>query len=531
MILAGLVLVVACINIANLLLVRGAERQQEMAIRSAIGAPRRQLIWEMLADGILLALAGAIAGIGFGRVSSGLLASIPMHIDVPIRLDFSFDWRVFAFGFAAALVTGFLAGVVPALRASRANVAAILHEGGRSFSAGRGTQRFRNTLVVLQVAGSLVLLIVGGLFIRSLNNARHMYLGFDPSSVVNVSMDVREAGYDAVRGESFYRELEDRVRSLPGVSSVSMAFSVPFGYYRESGKVYVQGAVLAPGERPPELFYNAISPGYFETLKIPLLRGRGFTETDDENRPLVSVVNEAATKRFWPGEDPIGKQFSLNSTAGPFMRVVGLVKDGNYISPAESIRPYFFLPLAQHYMPVRTLQVRSVVQPRLMMMSIQQQIRALDANLPVVDVQTMSQAMEGINGFFLFRIGAGLATILGGLGLFLAAVGTYGVVSYATRQRTQEMGIRLAFGAEPSSLRNLVFKQGMRLLILGVAIGLLLAILATAVISNLLLGVRATDPTTFAFVALLIIIVGLAACYIPARRAARVDPLFLMRNQ
>lgn len=529
--LASLVLAVACINVANILLVRGSVRHQEMAIRAAVGASRGRLICELLTESVLLSLMGGVAGIIIGRLSSGLLASLRLHIDIPIRLDFSFDWRVFAYGFAIALLTGILAGVIPALRASRADLLIVLHEGGRALSPGRGRQRFRNALIVLQVAGSLVLLIVGGLFVRSLEKARQMYLGFDPHHVLNMSMDVREGGYDEARGKEFYRELETRIRALPGVRSVSQAFSVPFGYYRQKGKVYVEGAVLPPGEQPPELFYNVVSPDYFETLLIPIVRDQVFTEADNETAPRVAIVNETMSKRFWPNEDPVGKRFRLDSASGPFIRVVGVAKDGKYIGPTETVQSYFFVPLDQHYMPVRTLQVRSAVPPETLMGEVQQQVRTLDPNLPIFDVQTMDRALEGVNGFFLFQIGAGLATVLGGLGLVLSVVGIYGVISYATAQRAHEMGIRVALGAQPRDIVNIILKQGVRLLGLGVLVGLLATLLITSVMSTLLVGVTGTDPLTFALVVLLIMTVGLAACYIPARRAMHVNPVFLLRSQ
>jgi predicted permease len=529
LILAGLVLLVACVNVTNIVLVRASARQQEMAIRTAVGATRGRLIRQMLAESALLALLGGVAGVVAGELGSKLLGSVRLHIDVPIRLDFSFDWRVFAYAFAAAVFTGIVVGMMPALRASRTGTNAVLLEGGRMLSPSRNRQRLRSSLVVVQVAGSLVLLIVGGLFVRSLGKAQHMDLGFNPDRVLNISMDVREAGYNEARARGFYRELTTRIRALPGVQSASLAFSVPFGYYHQSGKVYVEGHPLAPGEQAPEFSYNIVGPGYFETLGIPILRGRGFTDADSKNAPLVSIVNETMAKQFWPEQDPIGRRFRLSSS-GPLISVIAVTRDGKYIGPTDEARPYFFVPLEQQYIPVRTLQIRTAVAPEALIDDTLKQIRALEPNLPVFDLQTMPRALDGVNGFFLFQMGAALAGILGGLGLVMAVVGVYGVAAHAANQRSHEMGIRLALGAQPRDIQRLILQQGLRLVGLGVLAGTLAAVAITKLMSSMLVGVGIADPTTFGFVILLTMTVGLIACYIPARRSLGVDPAMLLRN-
>ncbi|HEY5028567.1 MAG TPA: FtsX-like permease family protein, partial [Candidatus Angelobacter sp.] len=397
-------------------------------------------------------------------------------------------------------------------------------------SPSRGSQRFRNFLVAAQVAGSLVLLIVAGLFVRSLGKAQHMSLGFDPDRVLNLSMDVREAGYNEARGREFYRELTARMRALPGVQSASMAFSVPFGYYRQNARVYVEDHPLAPGEQAPEYFYNVVDPGYFETLRIPISRGRAFTGADGPAMPRVGIVNETMARRFWPDQDPLGKRFRIDSLSGPPITVIGVAKDGKYLSPAEGAHPYLFVPLEQEYLPVRTLQIRTAVAPEALIAESLQQIKALEPNLPVFDLQTMSRALEGVNGFFFFRIGAVMAGVLGVLGLVLAVVGVYGVAAYSASQRSHEMGIRLALGAQPRNLQKMVLRQGVRPVGLGVLAGLLVAVAITKLMSSLLVGVSAADPLTFGLVALLTLAAGLAACYFPARRALRTDPVLLLRN-
>jgi predicted permease len=531
LVLAGLVLLVACVNVTNILLVRASARQQEMAIRTALGAGRGRLVRLLLVECTLLSLLGGVAGVVLGQVGGALLGSIRLHIDIPIRLDFGFDWRVFVYGFAAALLTTVIVGIMPALRASRSGVDLTLLQGGQKLSSSRGRRRFHNSLVLAQVAGSVVLLVVGGLFLRSLDKAQQMSLGFDPDHVLNVSMDVREAGYDETRGREFFKELKTRAGSLPGVQSVSLSFSVPFGYYRQSAKVFVESRSLEPGEQPPEFSYNVVDPGYFHTLGIPITRGRAFADTDNEAAPRVALVNETLVRRFWPDQDPIGKRFRLESSSGPLITVIGVSKDGNYISPLEKVHPYIFLPLAQRYLPVRTLQLRTAVAPEALRTAVVQQIHALEPNLPIFDVETMPRALEGINGFFLFQIGAGFAGGLGILGLLLAVIGVYGVASYAAAQRRSEMGIRLALGAQPRDLRRIVLKQGLFLVSGGVLAGLLMAVAITSLMSSLLVGVSISDPLTLACVALLTLTVGLAACYVPARRAISVDPALLLHHQ
>jgi predicted permease len=530
LILAGLVLLVACVNVTNILLVRASARQQEMAVRTAVGATRGRLVRQLLTESALLALLGGIVGVVIGQLGSSLIASVSLHIDVPIRLDFSFDWRVFAYAFTAALFTGVVVGIVPAFRASRTGANVTLLEGGRTLSPSRGSQRFRNLLVAAQVAGSLVLLIVAGLFVRSLGKAQHMSLGFDPDHILNLSMDVREAGYNEVRGREFYRELTARMRALSGVQSASLAFSVPFGYYRQSARIYVEDHPLGPGEQAPEYFYNVVDPGYFETLRIPILRGRGFTDADGPATPRVGIINETMAKQFWPSQDPLGKRFRLESVSGPHITVIGVARDGKYLSPAEGSHPYLFVPLEQDYLPVRTLQIRTTVAPEALIGESLQQIKALEPNLPVFDLQTMSRALEGINGLFLFRIGAVLAGVLGVLGLVLAVIGVYGVAAYSASQRSHEMGIRLALGAQPRNLQKMAFRQGVRPVGLGVLAGLLLAVAITKLMSSLFVGVSAADPLTFGLVAFVTLAAGVAACYFPARRALRTNPVLLLRN-
>jgi predicted permease len=529
--LAALVLLLACMNVANILLVRATMRQREMAIRAAMGANRWRLIRQMLTESILLALFGGVGGLTLGVWASSAVGTLLPFGRFPIRLDFGFDWRVFAYAMAAALFTGAIVGLWPAVRAGRTEVNSVLQSGGRSDTAGAGRHRLRSVLVVAQVAGSLVLLIVAGLFVRSLIRAQHTYMGFDADHVLNLTLDPREVGYDDARTKTFYHDLEAGVRALPGVESASLAFSVPMGAVQDGSSVYIEGQPPTAGQPPPVVIYNHVDESYFDTMRVPLLRGRAFRENDNDKAPLVAVVNQTMAQQFWPNQDPIGKRFSLKSSTGPFVEVVGLAADGKFIFIGWDKKPYFFVPVAQNFSAYRTLQVRSLLPPESMIAQMQNQVRALDANLPVSDVQTMRQSLAGGNGFFIFQVGAILAAAMGLLGLTLAVVGVYGVVSFAASQRTREIGIRMALGAGRPDILRLVLQQGLALVIVGVLSGMVLAWALTRSMATILVGVSPTDALTYGTATLLLAAIGFWACYAPARRAMRLDPMVALRYQ
>jgi len=531
--LAVLVMLLACTNVANILLVRATMRQREMAIRAAMGASRGRLIRQMLTESVVLALFGGTGGLVLGMWASGAVASLLPPSRFPVLLDFSFDWRVFAYAMAAALLTGTLVGLWPALRAGRADVSGVLRGGGRSDTAGVSRHRVRSVFVVAQVAGSLVLLIVAGLFVRTLFHAQRAQLGFDPDNVLNLTLDPQEVGYDQVRTKNFYRDLEARVRALPGVQSASLASNVPMGTGSDGSSIYIEGHPLVPGQQAPLVIYNRVDAPYFDTMRIPLLRGRAFRENDDEKAPLVAIVNSAMAHRFWPNEDPLGKRFSLKSAAGPFVEIVGLTGDGKYVFIGWDKEPYFYVPLAQNYTGYRTLtlQIRSSAPPENLMTRVQSEVHALDANMPASDVETMRQSLSGGNGFFIFQVGAILAAALGLLGLTLAVVGVYGVVSFAASQRTHEIGIRMAVGADRRDILRLMLRQGLVPVAGGVVAGVLLAWALTRSMATLLVGVSPTDALTFVTATLLLGGIGLWACYVPARRAMNLDPMVALRYE
>ncbi|MGH9377646.1 MAG: ABC transporter permease [Terriglobia bacterium] len=527
--LAALVLLLACFNVVNILLVRATAREHEMAVRAALGAGRSRLTRQLLTESLLLAFFGGGAGILLGSWGSSTLSAINLQLGFPIHLDFGFDGRVFAFAFAAALLSGIVVGIVPAIRASRTDPSDALHEGGRSIASGRHS--LRNGLVVAQIAGSVVLLVVAGLFTRSLEKAQHMELGFKPHRVLNLTMDPQEVGYDKTRGREFDHDLLRRVRGLHGVQSASLAFTYPTSEYSEDERIYVEGHVPPPGQAGPRVFDNSVSPGYFKTMGIPILEGRGFAETDNQAAPNVAVINQMMASEFWPNEDAIGRRFKLSSDGGDWIQVVGIARNSKYQDLFTKTRPYFYLPLDQDYADLETLQVRTFEPPETMIAEVEQQVHALAPTLPVFGVQTMDQALDSPNGFFHYRLGSSLAAVLGLLGLILAVVGVYGVVSYTAAQRTHEIGIRMALGAQPGDVMKMVFGQGLAIVGAGVAAGLFVAAAVVRTMESYLFGVSAYDPLTFAGVAILLAIVALLACYIPARRAMKIDPMVALRYE
>lgn len=531
LVLAAMVLLLACMNVANILLVRATMRQREMAIRAAMGASRGRLVRQMLTESILLALMGGAGGLALGVWASGAIAALLPPSRFPVSLDFSFDWRVFAYAMVAALLTGTLVGMWPALRAGRADVNKMLHGSGRSDTAGVGRHRVRSVLVVAQVSGSLVLLIVAGLFVRTLLHAQRAYLGFDPNNVLNITLDPREVGYNEARTNGFYRDLEAKVHALPGVQSASLAASVPMGNGNYASQVYIEERPLAPGQQPPVVVYNRVDAPYFDTMRVPLLRGRAFRENDDDKAPLVAIVNQTMARQLWPNEDTIGRRFSLKSATGPFVEIVGVASDGRYVFIGWDKEPYFFVPLAQNYAAYRSLQIRSSVPPESLITDVQREVHTLDANMPMSDVQTMKESLSGGNGFFIFRVGAILAAAIGILGLTLAVVGVYGVVAFATSQRTQEIGIRMAVGADQRAILVLILRQGLLLVGAGVLSGVLLAWALTRSMATILIGVRPMDPLTFVTATLLLAGIGLWACYAPAKRAMHLDPMVALRHE
>ncbi|MGB8850766.1 MAG: ABC transporter permease [Candidatus Acidiferrales bacterium] len=531
--LVGLVLIFTCVNVTNLLLSRASIRAKEMAVRASLGAGRLRLFRQLLTESLLLSSLGAIGGAVIGVFLMSLIEKIRLPgIEGPLRMSQPFDWRMFLFVGMVAAASGLLAGVVPAFRATRIDLNDTLRESGRSLTGGATHNRLRNFLVVAQAAGSLVALIMAGLFLRSLQHAEKADLGFQPEHLMNLTIDVGDLGYDEQRGANFYRELGSRVRALPGVQSASFAYAVPLGYYSVPlNPVWNESQRGLPVSQVLAVSLNKVGPDYFSTMRIEIVRGRAIDERDQNMTPLVAVVNELFAQQLWPGQDPIGHHFRRVSAAGPDIEVVGVAKYSKYASIGEVPAPHFYVPLAQDYTPLRVLQVRSLLPPASIVHEVEAQVHALDPNLPVFEAMPMAEALEGGNGFFFLRVAATFAGALGGLNLLLAVVGLYGVISYAVNQRLHEIGVRIALGAQRQKIFGMVIGQGLRLVLTGLAIGVAISAALSRFLGSMLVDTGALDPLAFASASLLLVGVAALACYIPARRAMRVDPMVALRYE
>ena len=527
--LAGLVLALACLNVANLSLVRADGRRREMAIRAALGGGRTRLVRHLLTETLLLALLAAGAGMGAGVLALRAISSAVTATDIPLVAQFPFNGRIFAFALSIALLAAAVAGIIPALRTSGGNLSNILHEGGRS-STGR-KQRLRAALVAAQVGGSLALLIVAGLFVRSLRSAQHADLGFDPRNVLNVALDPGEIGYTQVQGVQFYNEVLARVRALPEVRSASLAMVGPLGATVRGDEIEVPGYEPQRGEQL-QAEYNAVSPDYFKTMKIAVLHGREFDDTETESSPRVAVINEAMAERFWHGADPLGRSFKRNGDAHHQIEVIGVVGNSRTEDLYSPYGPVFYIPFAQSYTSAETLQIRTSGPPQAIAPYVLATLRKVAPTAPVLSMRTMTEVVtNGANGLFLFNLGAELTVALGMLGLTLAVVGIYGVMAYAVGQRTQEIGVRVALGAQRATILWMISRQGLAIIGIGVALGLFVAVGVGRLVSDFLVGIAPTDPLTYVIVSVLLSLVALAACCVPARRATRVDPLVALRYE
>lgn len=531
MTLVGLVLLIACANVANLILARANARRKEIAIRTALGASRWRMIRQLLTESILISLVGGIAGLFVARAAAVGLLSIRVPGDIPLRLfDLRMDWRIFMFCLAAALFTGIIAGLVPAIQTSRTDLAETLKEGGRSAGAGTGRHRLRNMLVVSQLTVSLVLLACTGFFLRSLQNSANVDMGFRPDHTLMLSVDLGLQGYDQKRGEEFYRQVIDRLKGLQGVRDASVSTDIPMGYNTDLVNIF-------PGDRLPSdksdtetsiIYY--VQQDYFETMGVPVIRGRAFTLGDTATSPRVAIINQTFADKIWPGQDPLGKTFRTEKN-GPLMEVVGITRTGKYLFLYESPRPCTYVPLAQHYVSSATIEVYSQGDPLGLVNPVREQIRELDSTLPVFGVLTIQEHVRYGKPLLPARLGAILVGSFGILGLALATIGVYGVVSYAVSQQTQEIGIRMALGAQRSNVLSLVVRQGANLALMGVSIGLLIAIALARALHAVLFSVSGVDFLVLLTVSALLLFVALVASYVPARRATRVDPLVALRYE
>jgi predicted permease len=531
LLIAGLALLVACANVANLLLARAAARAKEIGIRLAIGAGRLRIMRQLLTESVLLSLIGGALGWLFSFWGADLVqASFPLS-QYPIGLDLAPDWYVFKWMLGVSLLTGVIFGLAPAWWASRSDLVAVIKGDAAGQSQSKWRWNLSGALVVAQMAISVLVLICAGLFLRSLNKALNIDPGFSADNLVTMMLDPGSLGYDETAGKRFYTEALRRIESLPGVRAASLASFLPLG---DSNSM--QGPVLKEGEPDPKpgqgmsIFCNWTAPKYFTALQTALVMGRDFTDRDKSDAPGVVIVNQEFARKFYGGEqDALGKRIRLWWSGGPLMEIVGIAKDGLYLSLYEDPRPYMFLPVYQLHNSQMMLLIsaNSAGDLKAVAEGARREITRLDGRVPVFGVFMAEQNMS--YAYWSHRLAAGLASAFGLLALLLATMGLYSVMSYVVSQRTREIGIRMALGAQVRDVLKLVLGQGLKLVLLGVAIGTVAALAATRLVKSLLLGVSATDPLTFVAIAALLTLVALLACWIPARRATKVDPMVALR--
>jgi predicted permease len=523
----GLVLLIACANVANLLLARASRRRREIAVRISLGATRGQLVRHLMVESLLLASAGAAVGLLLTQWLTGALAALHIQtIPVRLHLDLGVDAHVLGFTALVTAVTAVAFGLVPAVRASRPNIVAELKN--ETAAERRRWFGLRSGLVVAQVAVSLVLLVGAGLFLRSLGQAEGVDPGFDPSNTVLMTFDTQSNGFTEDQGRLFYQQLLERARALPGVAAATLAQAVPLGSCCSRRGTTIEGYRARPGEST-EINWNLVGPDYFRTLRIPLVQGRAFTPQDRAGAPPVAIVSEAFVRRYWPGQNPLGKRLSFMGPEGPFAQVVGVVRDGKYRSLGEEPLPFLYLPFGQEYRSPMTLYVRASGDPGPLVPLLRREVTALAPGLPIMNPTTLDEASSA--ALLPHQIGAALLGLLGGLATLLAVVGLYGVLAYSVTQRTREFGIRGALGAGRTQLVAQVIGEGMLLSAVGTAIGLVLAVALTRLVRGFLFGVSPLDPAAFGAMTLLVACITGVASWLPARRAARVPPMEALRHE
>jgi len=519
-----LVLLIVSANVANLLLARALSREREIAVRLALGAGRVRLTRQLLTESLLLAALGGGLGIVFACWGSQALRQFVPPSHLPIVLDQQVDLRALIFAGSLALITGLVFGLAPVWQSAQSRLSGALQEGGRG--ATRTRHRLRSGLVALEIALALLLLIGAGLCYQSFQAARRMNLGFDPRNVAVAAIHLGVQGHGAKEGKLFYRKLLDQLRELPGAESVGMANYVPLG--PEGGgttRTQVEGYLPQANENMT-IAVNIVSPCYFETLRIPLIDGRDFSSRDDETAAGVVIVNETVARRFWPGQNPLGRRMIVWGDRA--VTVVGVVKDGKYRRLSEPQQPFIYLPFYQFYEGNMDIHVRTAANPLSMLNPIRQTVHAVDSGVQVWVSTTLNDVVSF--AFFAQRMAALLLALLSAVALLLAAIGIYGVMAFTVGQRTREIGIRLALGAQRLDVFRLVLHQGLLLVVSGIIVGLLGALGLSELLSSVLLGVNPRDPATFLGVPLALLAVALLACYLPARRAARVNPTEALRQ-
>jgi putative ABC transport system permease protein len=524
----GLVLLIACANVANLLLARATSRRREVAIRISLGAGRLRLIRQLMTESLLLALLGGGAGLLIASWARDLLLAFrppQTFFDLP---DLALDGRVLGFTLLVSVLTGVLFGLVPALQASRPDLVVELKDRSVQPMASRRSARLRGALVAGQVALSLTALIGAGLFLRSLRNTQKIDPGFESKQLLALEFDLGAQGLDQTHGLEFERRVLEEVSRLPGLRSAALSAALPIGGGGLGRTVFPEGQEPATGAVGQFTTVNSIGSGYFETLGIAVRRGRELAETDREGTPRVAVINEAMAKQFWPNQDALGKRFKFYGDE-TFLEVVGIAQTAKLFSLSEDPQPIAYVPIRQAYETTVVLNVRTEGDPAALLETVRRKVQALDPTMPLTNVKTVRALID--ETLWAPQMSAMLLTIFALVALVLAGIGIYGVMSYAVGQRTQEFGIRMALGAKPGDVLSLVLRQGMILVAAGVAAGLLISLTVTRLVAALLVNVSATDPVTFAGIAILFGMVAALAGYVPARRATKIDPMIALRYE
>jgi macrolide transport system ATP-binding/permease protein len=526
----GLILLIACANVANLLLARSAARRREIGIRLALGASRGRVIRQLLTESVLLSVVAGGAGLLLAFWATDLMGSLIPALPYTIVLDFTPDTGALLFTLGVSLLTGVVFGLAPAWQASSPDIVPVLKNESVALQTGARRLTLRNALVVVQVALSLVVLVVGGLLVKSFWRAQSIDPGFQTERGLALSVNPGLLGYSEEQGRNFIRQLVERVEALPGVERASVARYLPLGDSSSS-----TGPVVADGQPAPaageglSVLYNTVSPGNFDTLQTPLVAGRDFNDGDSASGRSVVIINHVLAERLWPGEPAVGKILRLGGPEGRPREVIAVAKTGRYRTLGETPRPFMWFNVNQSYDSSMMLLVRTSGDPQPLVKAVRGEVQALDSRLPVYGVRTFREHMSW--ALWGTQLAATLSLAVGLLALFLAATGLYGVMAYTVSRRTREIGIRMALGAQARDVLRLIAGQGMALACLGVAVGLLAAFAVTRLIESILFGVSSTDPFTFAAISLLLASVAFLACYVPARRATKVDPMEALRYE
>ncbi len=527
----GLVLLIACANIANLALARGLGRHRELSVRVALGASRWRVVRQLMTESFVVALLGGAAGLIVAGWASSVLESIRPPTDLPFVFDYSLDERVLLFNAALTLLTVLLFGLMPAYQASKADVHGAMKDGGQRSGDSRGGNRIRSILVVSEFALATLLLVVAGLFLRSLDHAKEVFLGMRPENILLATISPRGAGYEADAGQRFLETVLDEASNIPGVMGVSFSRHMPFAYSNSGISMYPEGRPPNPDEPLKSALYSTVSSDYFKTVRTPILRGRGFDASDNADAPKVIIVNEKFAETFWPGEDALGKRMMRDrDPGGEWYEIVGIVPTGKYTFLGEPDLDYAFVPWKQNPQTEMTFQLRTAGDPASLGPGFRALVRSIDSAVPVSDVYPFADFVYDGKGLIHVRLAAMLMGSFAVIGLTLAAIGVFGSLSYFVSRHRREIGVRMAVGADRTSVVRLVLSSGFKLAGTGLALGLIATVAISKLVGAMLVDVSPTDPLTYAIVASFLILVAFLSCYLPASRAAGLDPMRVLRE-